>query len=116
MNDFELKARLKSVRLPERTEEYWNDFPSQIRVQLNRAPAGPAISESWLPQLAWRFGAGFACLLAGLLVLSQPMKAASCAIFQKEQFIRQQLAALPHELRVFMADEHGLHYLVAEKE
>jgi hypothetical protein len=47
--------------------------------------------------------------------LSQPLEAASNAIFQKEQSVRQQLAALPRGLRVLMADEHGLHYLVAEK-
>ena len=37
MNNFDLDAKLKSLRVPERTEEYWNDFPSQVRVQLRRA-------------------------------------------------------------------------------
>jgi hypothetical protein len=116
MNDFDLESKLKSVRVPERTEEYWNNFPSQVRVQLRRAAPEPAIRESWLPRFAWSIGTSFACLMVGLLVLSQPLKAASCAIFQKEQFVRQQLAAIPSHLRVLMADEHGLHYLVAEKE
>jgi len=116
MNDFELDTRLKNVRPPERTEEYWGDFPSRVRCQLRRAAPVPVIRESWLPQFAWSFGTGFACVLVGLVVLGQPLKAASCAIFQQEQFVRQQLAALPDHLRVLMADEHGLHYLVAEKE
>jgi hypothetical protein len=116
MNDFELDAKLRSVRPPERTEEYWNDFPSQVRWQLRRAAPATEIRENWLPQFAWKFGAGFACLVIGLLVLSQPLKAASGVVFQKDQFVRQQLAALPGHLRVLMADEHGLHYLVAEKE
>ena len=29
---------------------------------------------------------------------------------------RQDLAQLPGNLKTFMADEHGLHYLIAEKE
>jgi hypothetical protein len=116
MKDFDLDAKLKSVPLPERTEDYWENFPAQVRWNLRRAAMQPEAPESWRPQLAWKFGVSFACLVVGLLVLSQPLKAASCAIFQKEHFVRQQLAALPGELRVLMADEHGLHYLVAEKE
>jgi hypothetical protein len=116
MNHFDLDAKLKRVPLPERSDEYWENFPSQVRLQLRRAAPAAALRESWLPQLAWKFGVSFACLVVGLLVLSQPVKSASAAIFQKEQFVRQQLAAIPSQLRIFMADEHGLHYLVAEKE
>ena len=36
MNDFDLEAKLKRVLVPERSEEYWSDFPSRIRVQLRR--------------------------------------------------------------------------------
>jgi len=116
MNDADLNARLKSVRVPGRSEDYWENFPPLVRFQLRRAAPPPEIRERWLPRLAWKAGVSFACLLVGLLVLSQPLKAASSALFQKEQFVRQQLAALPGHLRVLMADEHGLHYLVAEKE
>jgi hypothetical protein len=116
MNDFDLDAKLKSVPVPERSEDYWGNFPVQVRFQLRRAAPPQEIRESWLPRFAWSIGTSFACLVIGLLVLSQPLKAASSAIFQKEQFVRQQLAAIPGQLRVLMADEHGLHYLVAEKE
>jgi hypothetical protein len=116
MNDFDLDAQLKSVPLPERPEEYWNDFPARVRWQLPRTAPQPEAGESWLPRFAWSFGTGLACLLVGLLVLNQPLKMFSRAIFQKEQFVRHQLAALPDHLRVLMADEHGLHYLIAEKE
>jgi hypothetical protein len=37
-------------------------------------------------------------------------------MFQKEKTVRQQLAELPRHLRILMADEHGLHYLIADKE
>ena len=61
-------------------------------------------------------GLGFACLVVGGLVLSQPLKAVTWTIFKNERILRQQLAQLPNHLRIFMADEHGLHYLIAEKE
>jgi hypothetical protein len=116
MNDFDLDARLKRVPLPQRPEEYWEDFPSQVRRQLRRTTPEFEAGEKWLPQLAWKMSVGFACVVVGLLVLNQPLKAATCAIFKNEQIIRSQLAQLPDHLRIFMADEHGLHYLIAEKE
>jgi len=116
MNNSDLDAKLKSVPLPDRPADYWEHFPAQVRWQLRRAASPQPICERWLPTFAWKFGVSFAGLVVGLLVFSQPLNAVSCAIFQKEQFVRQQLTALPGHLRVLMADEHGLHYLIAEKE
>jgi hypothetical protein len=114
MTDFELESKLKGVPLPERSEDYWENFPPQVRWRLHRTASKLELRESWFPRFAWRMGVGFACLVIGLLVLNQPLKAASCAVFKNEKIIRQQLAELPTHLRVLMADEHGLHYLVAE--
>jgi hypothetical protein len=116
MNDFELESKLKAVPLPERPENYWENFPARVRVQLRRAAPEADLANNWLPQFAWRLGASFASLAVGLLVLGQPLNAASHAIFKDERIIRRQLAELPQHLRIFMADEHGLHYLVAEKQ
>jgi len=116
MKDFDLDAKLKSVPLPERSEDYWENFPAQVRWQLRRTAPQQEVRESWLPRFTWGMGVGFACLVISLLVLGQPLKAASCAIFKNERIIRQHLAELPNHLRIFMADEHGLHYLVADVE
>jgi hypothetical protein len=115
MNDFELQSKLKSVPLPERSEDYWENFPAQMRWRLRRIAPKQEMSESWFRQFAWRTGVGFACLVVGLLVLNQPLQAAASSILKSEKNIRQQLAELPVHLRILMADEHGLHYLVAEK-
>ena len=116
MNDFELESKLKSVPLPARSEDYWENFPAHVGRQLPRPALDVNFTANWLPQLAWRLGASCAGLVIGLLVLNQPLKAASGAIFKNEKIIRQQLAELPIHLRILMADEHGLHYLVAEKQ
>ena len=116
MNDADLKNRLKNIPVPERTEEYWEDFPTRLRGQLRR-PALPAeLEENWLPQFAWKFAACTACLILGLFIFNQPLKAASNAIFKKELAMRHQLTSLPQHLRVLMADNHGMYYLVADKE
>ncbi len=80
MNDFDLEARLKSVPLPRRPDEYWEDFPSQVRRQLNRTAPELEARENQLPQFAWKMGMGFACLVIGLLVLNQPLKAATSTL------------------------------------
>lgn len=115
MNDFDLDSKLKSVPLPERSQDYWDNFPAQVRWQLRRTAPQPEACESW-PRFAWGMGIGLACLVTGLFMLGQPWKAASSAVFKKETAIRQQIAAMPNHFRAFIADENGLHFLIAEKE
>ena len=58
MNDFDLEAKLKSVPLPERAKEYWENFPTRVRWQLHRAAPKSAIQENgWVP-FAWKMSAG----------------------------------------------------------
>jgi len=116
MNNSDLISKLESVPVPERTEEYWSGFPSCVRRQLHR-PAAPAeLHTAWLPQFSWKCAAGTACLIFGLSFFDQPLIAGSTAIFQKERAARQQLAELPQHLRILMADNHGMYYLIADKE
>jgi hypothetical protein len=111
MNDFELKSKLKSVPLPARTPEYWENFPAQVRASLHRAPGEFAPRNFWLPRLAW--SGGFA--LAGL-IFTLSLWPSVHVLLQKEKTFRWELAQLSKHLCTFMQDEHGLHYLVAEKE
>lgn len=108
MNDFELESRLKSVRVPERTEDYWENFPSQVRVNLRRAEFSSR--KIFWPRLAWAGGLAFGCLF--LCMTLAPIHFA----LKNGKNIRRELTELPQHLRVLMADEHGLHYLIAEKE
>lgn len=116
MNDSELQQKLKTLLVPERTEEYWNDFPGKVSRQLRRPAARVEADERWRTRFAWQFAASAACLFVGLLVLNQPLRAASSAVVRQEIALRHEWNALPKHLRVLMADEHGMHYLVADKE
>ncbi|HEU5396076.1 MAG TPA: hypothetical protein VFV81_02845 [Verrucomicrobiae bacterium] len=110
MTDFELESKLKSVRVPERSPEYWAEFPSQVRVQLHPAFVEAPRRRIW-PRLAWSGGLAFACALFAFVILP-----AINVLLKNEHVIRRELAELPHHLRVFMADEHGLHYLIADQQ
>jgi len=111
MNDFELESKLKSVPLPERTEDYWENFPAQVRANLRHATVELAPRNFWLPRLAW--GSGFA---AACLVFTLSLWPSVRVLVHDEKTFRHELAHLPKNLRTFMADEHGMHYLVADQE
>jgi hypothetical protein len=111
MNDFELASKLKRVPLPERSPDYWENFPSQVRANLRHAPIELAPRNLLLSQLAWCGGFALACALFVLALWPSYN-----VLLKKERTFRHQLAELPTHLRVLMSDEHGLHYLVAGKE
>jgi len=109
MNDRDLKSILKTVPVPERDAEYWDDFPSRVRVQL-RPAVQPAPRPLIWPRLAW--AGGLACVGLFLFLTILPVH----FFLKNEKTFRRQMAELPRQLQTFMADEHGMHYLIAEKE
>lgn len=118
MDDFDLETKLKSVPVPARTEAYWENFPARVRAKLRPDRADWAPRNIWLPRLAWAGGIAYACLIIGLSVWCEryPRQNPFYSLFQNGRAIRKELAQLPGHLRVFMQDEHGMHYLVADQE
>jgi hypothetical protein len=109
MNDFELESRLKSVRVPQRADEYWEDFPSRVRAQLPSAVIERPV-RPFLPNWAWAGGLAMACLVFALVVWPSLQIA-----LKDERALHRELAQLPGHLHVLMADEHGMHYLIADQ-
>ena len=109
MNDRELNSILKSVRVPDRAPDYWDDFPGRVRVQLRPGVTVGRRAALW-PRLAWAGGLAFAGLF--LFMTLWPVHLA----LKNQKMFRHELAELPKQLKTFMADEHGMHYLVVEKE
>jgi hypothetical protein len=109
MNDSELESKLKSVRVPERADGYWEDFPSRVRAQL---PVIVATRPRRVPLNGWTWAGGFAmgCALFALLILPSFQMAV-----RDSRALHRELAALPYHLHVLMADEHGMHYLIADQ-
>lgn len=108
MKDFELESKLKTVRVPARTDEYWEDFPSRVRAELRPVLAARAPRRVFFPRLVRAGGFALACTLFAFVVFPSLQ-----ITLKKERALQHELAQLPQHLRVLMADEHGLHYLVA---
>jgi hypothetical protein len=114
MNDFELDSKLKSLPVPERSEAYWNSFPSQVRVNLRRNRPQFVPQNPWRPRLAWAGGLALLVALALAGIQFHPLQTASAAINRHEQHLRAQLAKLDAGLHVVMFNPHGMGYLLAE--
>jgi RNA polymerase sigma-70 factor (ECF subfamily) len=110
MNDQELAAKLRAVQVPARSDDYWENFPQIVCSQLRPAPVASMPRSSFLSRMAWAGGLAYASLMFALL--AGPVH----TVLKTEKTVRYELAQLPSHLRTFMADEHGLHYLVMEKE
>jgi hypothetical protein len=114
MNDFELESKLKSVRVPERPEEYWNDFPSRVRVQLPRERREFVPQNAWRPRLAWAGGFALAVALLFVCIELHPFQTVSLAITKQQRHFHTQLARLDAGLHVLMLNTDGMGYLLTE--
>ena len=114
MNDFELESKLKSVRVPERPEEYWNDFPSRVRVQLPRERREFAPQSAWRPRLAWAGGLALAMALVFVCIQFHPLQTMSLAITKQQRQFHAQLARLDTGLHKLMLNTDGMGYLLTE--
>lgn len=109
MNDSELESRLKAIPLPTRSDEYWEQFPPNVRSQL-RPVLVARPRTSFALRLAWTSAAALACLIFALALWP------TVEVMVKDvRTVRRELVQLPGHLRVLMADEHGMRYLIADK-
>ena len=114
MNDLELESKLKSVRVPERPDEYWNDFPSHVRVQLRRERREFVPQSVWRPRFAWAGGFALAVALVFVYVQFHPFQTVSLAITKQQRHFHVQLARLDAGLHVLMLNTGGMGYLLTE--
>jgi hypothetical protein len=114
MNDFELQSKLESVRVPERSDDYWNDFPSRVRVQLRRERREFTPRNAGRPRLALacQLALGVALVMAG--VEFHPLQTMSLAITKQQRQFHAQFARLDAGLHVLMLNTHGMGYLLTE--
>jgi hypothetical protein len=110
MNDFDLETRLMAVCVPERSAEYWDDFPSQVRMQLARRAREERVSWQGGPR-AWNRDLA----LAGVLLVFSLMPVFYAAL-KDEGILRQEASRWSHGIRMLMADQHGMQNVVTDSE
>ena len=112
MNDFDLEAKLKSVPMPERGEEYWEHFPTRVRMNWQRSRRESPARAARSPRLAWAGGLALVLVIGVLCVHFVVLQNASRAVTRHEKHLRTQLARLDTGLHVLMFNPHGMGYLL----
>ena len=120
MNDAELNRILKAVELPQRSKEYWEEFPRQVARQLNSPGPPDPRPANWLLRLAWAGGLAAVCVLAGFLIghhFGQKQIETADAngqVLQSEKLIREVMAMFPNRVRAIVKDDSGLQLVLSD--
>jgi hypothetical protein len=120
MNNSELDRILKAAKTPERSGEFWAQFPRRVTSRLHWKPAvREKEPRHWLPRLAWTLATVSACLLIGFMVghwRGSKDALAENGLLQNEKVIKEMLAMFPNRVRAVVQDNHGLHLVLSDKD
>lgn len=114
MTHFDLELKLKSVHVPERPDEYWNDFPARVRVQLRHRRSEEAPRLAWRTRLMWAGDFALTMAVVFICLRYHPLEAATNAIASRERHFHAQLARLDTGLHRLMLNTDGMGYLLAD--
>jgi hypothetical protein len=119
MNKPELDSTLKKARTPERPEEFWEEFPGQIAIRLNRARTENfRPKRNWFPRPAWGLAAAI-CVLAAFAIghWRGGMEAIpSNDVLANAKVVRETLAMFPNRVRAIVQDERGLNLVLSDND
>ncbi len=117
MSEFDLNETLKSAKVPERADEYWDDFPGRVARQLGRASVASRTEARWFPRIAWGLAAATACLIVGFAVghwRGSVETVSANGLLQNEKLLRETMAMFPNRIRAIVQDERGLSLVLSE--
>jgi hypothetical protein len=115
MKNFDLESKMKSLRVPERGEEYWEAFPQRVLDGSRAVPAEQPAPRSVMPGLFCIGRVALACLLLGFCLWQSRMPRALSHVLRKdEKELRQSVERLNRNLGTLMQDEHGLDSLIKD--
>jgi hypothetical protein len=118
MKRVDLDKMLKSVPVPERSEEYWQEFPDRVIAGLQAKQSRRRV-ERWQPRLAWVFA--IACVLVFVSGLAlrhwrgSGLDNESSALLQNEKIVREVLTFFPNRVRAIEQSEQGMQLVLSDK-
>lgn len=119
MKPQELDAILKSVPVPRRAEEYWQDFPRRVLRRIARqGQAGGTAGARFWPRLGW---VGFAVAVVGAVTIWSTRPHGAVAGFSGAELkgyreVWQQVTAMfPNQVRAVIFDAAGPSIVLADR-
>jgi hypothetical protein len=117
MKDSELDQMLKSVRVPDRPEEYWDEFPGRVSMGIRRGERARPVAARRGLILIWCTGAAGLLLLLGFAIdhwRGVKTSEETFVLAQNEKLIREMLTLFPQRVRAIMQDEQGMELVLSE--
>lgn len=114
MNDPELNAILKAVRLPESATNTWEDIPRTVLAELRRDSRTGRPSAWRRLQLSWGFALATAAVLLAFTLGYWRGQAPGPDVLQDAKFLRETLALFPHQVRAIVKDEQGVSLVLSD--
>jgi hypothetical protein len=124
VRDGELDQLLKSVPLPERSGDYWRDFPGSVTAALGRRPALADIPDATRGRnlkplfAAWGFGIATACVVLGLAINAWRGRDAglnASQVAQAGKFYREVEALFPNQIQAIVFEPQGPRLVLAAR-
>jgi hypothetical protein len=126
MKDPELNKILRSTKLPEAPEEYWEEFPKRVvsRIQWRSGRQGSLVNETisgrrFSTVLRLTCGLAIVCLVAGF-VISRFWKErhsglSAVQLLKARTYYKEIETLFPNQVRGIVFDNQGTHLLLADK-
>jgi len=116
MTDSELISKLKSIPLPDRPAEHWEQFPSRVRMQLRRREPQRSTRRSWRPALIWCVDIASVTALLVVCIHFQLVQTVSKTVNYQGFKFHQEIARLDISLHKLILNTSGMSNLLAEVE
>jgi hypothetical protein len=115
MNNSDLDSILKKARVPERPDDFWEDFPRQVVSRLNRVRTQDSPAER--PLFArWAWGLAMAaCVVIAFAAGHWSGQKDSVDVLASIKLVDETLAMFPHRVRAIVEDEHGLNLVLSDR-
>ena len=129
MTDKELNEVLQRAAVPERGEDYWERFPSQVTAEMERrrqharaVDKGNTIwtwtgaLRSFVGEPAFALGVVIVCLVLGFILVSwngHRFPGMDSQLVEARKYFRELEALFPHQLQAIVFDQQGTHFLLA---
>ena len=106
----DLNKLLKSVRVPDRSPGYWQNFPKRVTARLNDPQSAPAPVGHW----RWAVGWAVAGIVAGLGLAVTFLHPRAAAQQDYAKLYREISTMFPNQVRAIVADEKGVRVVLAD--
>lgn len=121
MNDSELNKVLRSARVPDRSAEYWDEFPLRVLRQLRRLDSsGAAVSRSRSRLTIWGWGVslGAVCLAFGFwfgFSRGNRSDIDQGSLAESAKLIREVASLFPNRVRAIVTDDNGVRLVLSDQ-